>query len=56
VVEGLETIEQVTLMRQYEIIGQGYYFSRPLPADKAARVWDKYLEQPEGLLQAPILY
>ncbi|MEZ0482220.1 putative bifunctional diguanylate cyclase/phosphodiesterase [Planococcus sp. SSTMD024] len=56
VVEGLETIEQVTLMRQYEIIGQGYYFSRPLPADKAARVWDKYLEQPDGLFHAPILY
>ncbi|MDE0584652.1 bifunctional diguanylate cyclase/phosphodiesterase [Planococcus sp. A6] len=49
VVEGLETLEQVTLMRQYEVIGQGYYFSRPLPADKAARVWDKYLEQPDGM-------
>lgn len=56
VVEGLETLEQVTLMRQYEVIGQGYYFSRPLPADKAARVWDKYLEQPDGLFRAPILY
>ncbi|MDN5710252.1 MAG: EAL domain-containing protein [Planococcus sp. (in: firmicutes)] len=56
VVEGLETLEQVTLMRQYEIIGQGYYFSRPLPADKAARVWDKYLEQPDGLFHAPVLY
>ncbi|WP_167399181.1 putative bifunctional diguanylate cyclase/phosphodiesterase [Planococcus maitriensis] len=56
VVEGLETIEQVTLMRQYEVIGQGYYFSRPLPADKAARVWDKYLEQPNGLFHAPVLY
>ncbi len=56
VVEGLETLEQVDLMRQYEIIGQGYYFSRPLPADKAVRVWDKYLEQPEGLFHAPILY
>ncbi|MBT2583945.1 EAL domain-containing protein [Planococcus sp. ISL-109] len=56
VVEGLETIEQVTLMRQYEIIGQGYYFSRPLPADKATKVWDKYLEQPNGLYRAPILY
>ena len=56
VVEGLETIEQVTLMRQYEVIGQGYYFSRPLPGDKAARVWDKYLEQPNGLFHAPVLY
>ncbi|WP_434399747.1 bifunctional diguanylate cyclase/phosphodiesterase [Planococcus sp. 11815] len=56
VVEGLETLEQVTLMRQYEVIGQGYYFSRPLPADKAARVWDKYLEQPDGMFHAPILY
>lgn len=56
VVEGLETIEQVSLMRKYQIIGQGYYFSRPLPADKAARVWDKYLEQPDGLFRAPILY
>lgn len=56
VVEGLETLEQVNLMRQYEIIGQGYYFSRPLPADKAVRVWDKYLEQPDGLFHAPILY
>ncbi|ANU17820.1 hypothetical protein BBI11_12610 [Planococcus maritimus] len=56
VVEGLETLEQVNLMKQYEIIGQGYYFSRPLPADKAVRVWDKYLEQPDGLFHAPILY
>ncbi|WP_404466627.1 EAL domain-containing protein [Planococcus rifietoensis] len=56
VVEGLETLEQVTLMRQYEVIGQGYYFSRPLPADKAARVWDKYLEQPDGMFHTPILY
>ncbi|MGB6780289.1 MAG: bifunctional diguanylate cyclase/phosphodiesterase [Planococcus citreus] len=56
VVEGLETLEQVTLMRQYEVIGQGYYFSRPLPADKAARVWDKYLEQPDGMFHAPVLY
>ncbi|MGM0899189.1 MAG: EAL domain-containing protein [Bacillota bacterium] len=56
VIEGLETIEQVTLMRQYKVIGQGYYFSRPLPADKATRVWDKYLEQPNGLFRAPILY
>lgn len=56
VVEGLETLEQVTLMRQYEVIGQGYYFSRPLPADKAVRVWDKYLEQPDGMFHAPILY
>lgn len=56
VVEGLETIDQVALMRQYEVIGQGYYFSRPLPADKASKVWDKYLEQPNGMFRAPILY
>ncbi|WP_053075095.1 bifunctional diguanylate cyclase/phosphodiesterase [Ornithinibacillus californiensis] len=34
VVEGIETKEQVELLKNYNIIGQGYYFSRPLPPEE----------------------
>jgi diguanylate cyclase (GGDEF)-like protein/PAS domain S-box-containing protein len=30
VVEGVETVEQVNFLQPYGVIGQGYYFSRPL--------------------------
>jgi EAL domain-containing protein (putative c-di-GMP-specific phosphodiesterase class I) len=34
VAEGVETIQQVTLLRKLECkYGQGYYFSRPLSAE-----------------------
>jgi EAL domain-containing protein (putative c-di-GMP-specific phosphodiesterase class I) len=36
VAEGIETVEQVAILREFGAdVGQGYYFARPLPADQA---------------------
>ena len=38
VAEGIETIEQLELLRSVDCpLGQGYYFSGPLPADSLER-------------------
>ncbi|GGA71926.1 bifunctional diguanylate cyclase/phosphodiesterase [Ornithinibacillus halotolerans] len=36
VVEGIETKEQVDVLRAYNVICQGFYFSKPLPPDQLA--------------------
>jgi EAL domain-containing protein (putative c-di-GMP-specific phosphodiesterase class I) len=40
VAEGIETLEQRLLLQRlgYEY-GQGYYFSRPVPADRISEFW-----------------
>jgi diguanylate cyclase (GGDEF)-like protein/PAS domain S-box-containing protein len=37
VVEGIETVEQVNFLKPLGVIGQGYYFGRPLPAKEVER-------------------
>ncbi|WP_425414456.1 EAL domain-containing protein [Paucisalibacillus globulus] len=34
VVEGIETKEQFDALKSFPIIGQGYYFSKPLPPEE----------------------
>ena len=45
VAEGVETQEQLEYLRHYgcDLI-QGYYFSRPLPADEALLLLKKHVE------------
>lgn len=40
IVEGIETEEQLSSLRGFNIIGQGYYFTPPLPADQLEE-WSK---------------
>ncbi|WP_078549793.1 protein YpmT [Litchfieldia alkalitelluris] len=42
IVEGIETKEQSEFLEEFEIIGQGYYYSRPLPAEQVEQLWIKY--------------
>lgn len=39
VVEGIEQEEQVIALREFDVVGQGYFYSRPLPADQLVRIW-----------------
>lgn len=39
IVEGIETKSQVDLLKEYNVIGQGYYFSRPLPPYQLEQIW-----------------
>jgi predicted signal transduction protein with EAL and GGDEF domain len=35
IAEGIETLEQLEFLRKHNcLLGQGYYFSRPVPADE----------------------
>ena len=44
VVEGIEEKEQVELLRSFDVIGQGYYFSRPCPPEQIEQLWKKTIE------------
>jgi EAL domain-containing protein (putative c-di-GMP-specific phosphodiesterase class I) len=39
IVEGIETKEQLDLLNDFQIIGQGYFFSHPLPPEQLQDVW-----------------
>ncbi|AYC28900.1 bifunctional diguanylate cyclase/phosphodiesterase [Paenisporosarcina cavernae] len=39
VVEGIETAQQADHFRAFNVIGQGYYFSRPVPAAEIRAKW-----------------
>ncbi|TWT07836.1 EAL domain-containing protein [Planococcus sp. CPCC 101016] len=41
IVEGIEFVEQVTALKEFNVIGQGYFYSRPLPADQLEQIWYK---------------
>ena len=41
VVEGIEEQEQVELLKNFDVIGQGYYYSRPCPPLGLGEMWDK---------------
>lgn len=41
VVEGIEKKEQVELLQKFGVIGQGYYYSRPLPPSALDEQWVK---------------
>ncbi|MDQ0228927.1 diguanylate cyclase (GGDEF)-like protein/PAS domain S-box-containing protein [Metabacillus malikii] len=39
IIEGVETKEQVQLLKSLNVIAQGYYFSRPLPNEELQSIW-----------------
>ncbi|WP_280525828.1 EAL domain-containing protein [Planococcus soli] len=41
VVEGIELEEQVIALKEFEVVGQGYFFSRPLPLEQLEQTWLK---------------
>lgn len=41
VVEGIELEEQVIALKEFDVIGQGYFFSRPLRIDQLEQTWHK---------------
>lgn len=41
VVEGIEKEEQVDLLKAFDVIGQGYYYSRPCPPLALEDLWEK---------------
>ncbi|GKW47154.1 EAL domain-containing protein [Planococcus sp. NCCP-2050] len=40
VVEGIEKEEQVELLKNFDVIGQGYYYSRPCPPLELENLWE----------------
>jgi diguanylate cyclase len=42
VIEGIETKEQIDILKNLTVIGQGYFFSRPLPPDQLEQVLNKF--------------
>lgn len=41
IVEGIETEEQLVALKEFDVVGQGYFYSRPLPAKQLEQVWYK---------------
>nr|WP_285228693.1 EAL domain-containing protein [Planococcus sp. ISL-110] len=41
VVEGIELEEQVNALKEFDVVGQGYFYSRPLPAKQLEQIWHK---------------
>ena len=41
IVEGIELKEQVIALKEFDVIGQGYFYSRPLPAEQLEQIWHK---------------
>lgn len=39
IVEGIELEEQAVVLKEFDVVGQGYLYSRPLPADQLEQVW-----------------
>ncbi|WP_394239543.1 EAL domain-containing protein [Niallia oryzisoli] len=39
VIEGIETQEQLEYLKQFQVIGQGYYFDRPSPPGALEKYW-----------------
>jgi len=39
VIEGIETLEQLEYLKQFQVIGQGYYFDRPSPPGALEKYW-----------------
>lgn len=44
IVEGIELEEQVTALKEFDVIGQGYFYSRPLPAAQLIQVWHQEMK------------
>ncbi|MDA3130320.1 EAL domain-containing protein [Aliibacillus thermotolerans] len=42
IIEGVETKEQKEFLKEYQVIAQGYFYSRPLPAGRLQQVWEKH--------------
>ena len=56
VAEGVEQIEQIELLRTFDCpVVQGYYFSRPLPADSLEEFLDAGLEEREPTHPQPAM-
>ncbi len=56
IAEGIETGEQLEQLNQLNCgYGQGYYFSKPLEAEKAAEFIDKYLENSPVPSSMPVI-
>jgi EAL domain-containing protein (putative c-di-GMP-specific phosphodiesterase class I) len=46
VAEGVETLEQVTMLKQEHCdYGQGYYFAKPLPVEEAQALLARHVAQ-----------
>lgn len=41
VIEGIELEEQVNALKEFDVVGQGYFYSRPLPAKQLEQIWHK---------------
>ncbi|MFD1031455.1 EAL domain-containing protein [Metaplanococcus flavidus] len=41
IVEGIETQEQAEALKLFDVFGQGYFYSHPLPAEQLEQVWLK---------------
>ncbi|WP_226038505.1 bifunctional diguanylate cyclase/phosphodiesterase [Aquibacillus saliphilus] len=42
VVEGIETAQQLELLMKHNVFGQGYFYSRPLPADEFEKWYHRF--------------
>jgi diguanylate cyclase (GGDEF)-like protein len=53
VAEGIETTQQVAVLRQFGcLMGQGYLFSRPVPAEDATRLMRLFAQKPQAASRA----
>lgn len=41
IVEGIESEEQAAALKEFDVVGQGYLYSRPLPVDQLEQAWFK---------------
>ncbi|MBZ5752781.1 bifunctional diguanylate cyclase/phosphodiesterase [Metabacillus rhizolycopersici] len=41
IIEGIETKKQVELLKEFFVIGQGYFYSQPLPPEQLHDVWEE---------------
>jgi len=41
IIEGIESKEQVEILKAFDVVGQGYYFSRPYPPDQLEHLLNK---------------
>ena len=45
IIEGIETKKQVELLKEFFVVGQGYFYSRPLPPEQLHDVWAEKWKQ-----------